>query len=292
VRWWRRYAAVDPLDAQVAAQLMRAPRRRWRRRRRAAARAHLRSAVQQELELPADSAVLELARRIRAGEFTPPSPRAEVAHYPPPPSTPRQSLAAESASRVAPGLVPVVAPTAEPHLATPSAAVAPPDARRAHRRWGGAHDPWCGGAVGPVAFGVAGGRAAATVGILPFGILSGHPEDAFLGAGVVEEILHLLALHPEPPVLARSVPAELREATPDVTELADRLRVQAFLEGSVRRCGERLRITVRLVDPATGTPRWTTRCDGAAGDLFALQDAVAEEVARQLRGADWQGARA
>ena len=209
--------------------------------------------VAQELELPADGTVLDLARRIRAGEIAA-RPRAVAAAAPPAAVTatstpgPAGALAAE-----------VVAATASPG---PTEAPAPAPATPAP--------------TGPL-HGIA---------VLPFVDLAGDAAGAALAAGAAEEVIHQLTFHPALGVVARSASAAFPGPAVDLTAVAARLGVAAVLEGSVRHDGRQSRVTVRLVDVTTRLPRWSARVDGELDDLFELQDAVAACVVARLTGTD------
>jgi len=85
-------------------------------------------------------------------------------------------------------------------------------------------------------------------------------------------------------VTARSSSFQLRDRGLDIREVGQRLGVDSLLEGSVRKAGDRLRITVQLVDVASGYHKWSQRFEREVGDVFAIQDEIAETVATLLRG--------
>ncbi len=247
VQWWRRLAAVDPLDARVALALMQA---RVADGDTAGALQHARIyevLVAQELDLPADASVLELARRIRAGEVAPPA---------------RGPLGAVAAASV---LGPAAYAVPAPVVAADATAVA--DAT---------------GLAAPAS--PAAPVVEHAVAVLPFVNLTGDDESDHLCDAVAEEIIHALAQVPEVQVLARSASFAFRGPAVDLGEVGARLGVPAVIEGSVRRCGSRVRVTARLVDVATRAPRWAERHDGDLSDVFAVQDGIAERVAERLAG--------
>jgi hypothetical protein len=83
-------------------------------------------------------------------------------------------------------------------------------------------------------------------------------------------------------VVARSASFAFAGPAVDLGEAGARLGVAAVVEGSVRRCGDRVRVTARLVDVATREPLWAEREDGTLSDTFAVQDAIAARVLARL----------
>lgn len=122
-----------------------------------------------------------------------------------------------------------------------------------------------------------------SVAVLPFVSLSADPEDAFLGDGLAEEITHALARVGALRVAARTSAFAFRGQSADVRRIGHELGVSAVLEGSVRRAGATLRVTVQLVDVADGYHLWSERYDRAMADVFAIQDEIAASVVRALR---------
>ncbi|MCC7282150.1 MAG: winged helix-turn-helix domain-containing protein [Acetobacteraceae bacterium] len=118
--------------------------------------------------------------------------------------------------------------------------------------------------------------------VLPFANVGGDPEQGYFADGVSEEITMALARFRSFLVIAPASAAAFRDQPPDVREIGRILGVRYVLEGSVRRAGERLRISGRLVEAATGAHLWDDRFEGAAEDLFAMQDRVTEAAAAAL----------
>lgn len=117
--------------------------------------------------------------------------------------------------------------------------------------------------------------------VLPLATLSGDPENQYFGDGLAEEILGLLGRLPQLRVPSRTSSFSYRDTTLDLREIAHRLDVEAVLEGSVRRVGNRVRITAQLVDARTDDHLWAETYDREIEDVFALQ----EEIARSIVGA-------
>ncbi|MEZ5351362.1 MAG: tetratricopeptide repeat protein [Bryobacteraceae bacterium] len=130
--------------------------------------------------------------------------------------------------------------------------------------------------------------AARTIAILPFANLSPDPEHAFFGDGLAQELIHALTRVPDLRVMAWSTAARLREqGAPGPREAAERLQaerlqVDAVVEGSVRRAGKRVRITAGLVDSKSGVYLWTGAYERELADLFAVQEELARSIATIL----------
>ncbi len=121
------------------------------------------------------------------------------------------------------------------------------------------------------------------VAVLPFVCMTGGAEDEQLGDGLAEEIINTLSRLRPLRVAARTSAFAFKGRSQDIRDIGHALGVRAVLEGSVRRAGDRLRITVQLVDVADGCPLWSERYDRTMRDVFAIQDDIARSVARVLR---------
>lgn len=121
-----------------------------------------------------------------------------------------------------------------------------------------------------------------SVAVLPFKNLSSDPEQEFFADGLVEDIITGLAAVPWLFVIARNSSFVYKGSAVDVRKVGQDLGVAYVLEGSVRRAGQRLRVTGQLIDAATGKHIWAERMDGALEDVFDLQDAVTEAVIRAI----------
>jgi non-specific serine/threonine protein kinase len=128
-------------------------------------------------------------------------------------------------------------------------------------------------------------RAVRSIAVLPFDDLSPDKDQDYLCEGIAEEIIVALTRIEGLQVAARSAAFLARATIPDRQALAARLAVQTLLEGSIRKSGQRLRISVGLVDVATGYNLWSERYDRDLHDIFAIQDDIAVRVAQALRGA-------
>jgi len=115
--------------------------------------------------------------------------------------------------------------------------------------------------------------------VLPFQNLTGDAEQEYFVDGMVEEITTAIARLPWLFVIARNSAFTYKGKPVDVKQVAQELGVRYVLEGSVRKAGNRVRITGQLIDTATGAHIWADRFDGTFDDIFELQDQVASNVA-------------
>jgi adenylate cyclase len=114
--------------------------------------------------------------------------------------------------------------------------------------------------------------------VLPFQNMTGDPEQDYFVDGIVEEITTAISRLPWLFVIARNSSFTYKGRAVDVKQVARELGVRYVLEGSVRKAGNRVRITGQLIDTASGAHIWADRFDGALDDIFELQDEVASHV--------------
>jgi adenylate cyclase len=117
-----------------------------------------------------------------------------------------------------------------------------------------------------------------SIAVLPFDNLSSDSEQAYFADGMVEEIITALSRFKWLLVMARNSSFTYKGRAVDVRQVADELGVRYVLEGSVRRAGQRVRITGQLIDATTGAHIWADRFDGDMEDIFDLQDNVTASV--------------
>jgi TolB-like protein len=117
-----------------------------------------------------------------------------------------------------------------------------------------------------------------SIAVLPFDNMSGDPEQEFFADGMAEDIITALSRMPWFFVIARNSTFTYKDRAVDVKQVARELGVQYVLEGSVRKGGDRLRITAQLIDAITGNHVWAERYDREVKDIFAVQDEVTEAV--------------
>jgi TolB-like protein/tetratricopeptide (TPR) repeat protein len=115
--------------------------------------------------------------------------------------------------------------------------------------------------------------------VLPFQNMSGDPEQEYFADGMVEEIITALSRIRWLFVIARNSSFTYRGQAVDVKRIGRELGVRYVLEGSVRKAGQRVRITAQLIEAMTGTHLWADRFDGSVEEVFELQDKVAISVA-------------
>ncbi len=117
-----------------------------------------------------------------------------------------------------------------------------------------------------------------SIAVLPFANMSGDPEQEYFAAGIAEDIITALSRFHWFFVIARNSSFTYKGHSVDVTQVARELGVQYVLEGSVRKAGNRIRITAQLVDALTGRHVWAERFDRELLDIFAVQDEIAESI--------------
>jgi len=117
-----------------------------------------------------------------------------------------------------------------------------------------------------------------SIAVLPFQNLSGDPEQEYFADGMVVEITTALSHYPSLFVIARNSCFTYKGRVVDVRQIARELGVRYVLEGSVRKSGNRVRISGQLIDAATGNHVWAERYDRELADIFALQDEITQAV--------------
>ena len=121
-----------------------------------------------------------------------------------------------------------------------------------------------------------------TLAVLPFDNLSGDAELAYFSDGVSEDILHTIARAKGLRVIGKTSSFRFRGADKTTRNIVDELGATHMLDGSARRAGQTIRITVQLVDTASHLTLWSERYDRALTDIFALQDEIAAAIAAAL----------
>ncbi len=265
VRRRRMLVELDRLDARRAIAFMRALVAAGDS---SGALAHGRtheSLVREELDAPADPAVVALANEIRAGTERPaasaPAPVAAAPRALPMPERPAGADAASSGSGRAP-------------------------AARSGRRW-----VWASGvAAVVVAATVFGARqwprpgAGPSIAVLAMKNTGMDAGDAALADGMTEDLIAMLSRMGSDRlrVVASTSVLPLRDRRLDVRQIAESLRVSHVLESTVQKDGLRVRIQVRLIDAKDGTTIWAETYNRQTGDIFAIQDDIAQAVTREL----------
>ena len=119
--------------------------------------------------------------------------------------------------------------------------------------------------------------------VLPFANMSGDPEQEYFSDGISEDIITDLSKVSALSVIARNTAFTLKGQAVDVKDVAKSLGVDHVLEGSVRKAGNRVRITAQLIDGKAGDHLWADRYDRDLTDIFAIQDEISKEIVRALK---------
>ncbi len=130
------------------------------------------------------------------------------------------------------------------------------------------------------------GAAAATaksIAVLPFVNMSADPENEYFTDGIAEEIINALTKVQALRVASRTSAFAFKGKNADIRKIGEQLGVTTVLEGSVRKAGNRLRVTAQLVSVTDGYHLWSDRYDRQLEDVFAIQDEIAENIVRALR---------
>jgi serine/threonine protein kinase/tetratricopeptide (TPR) repeat protein len=127
-----------------------------------------------------------------------------------------------------------------------------------------------------------GAPSVPSIAVLPFANMSSDPENEFLSDGITEEIISTLSRMRTIRVAARASSFAFKDRRGDVRAIAAELGVSNVLDGSVRRAGDRVRVSAELVDARTGFQLWSERFDRSFDDAFAIQDEIARGIADAL----------
>ncbi|NJD31120.1 MAG: TIR domain-containing protein [Gammaproteobacteria bacterium] len=119
--------------------------------------------------------------------------------------------------------------------------------------------------------------------VLPFSNMSGDPEQEYFSDGISEDVITDLSKVSALSVVARNTAFSFKGKTVDIPQIARQLKVSHILEGSVRKAGQRVRITAQLIDCSTGNHVWAERYDRDLNDIFALQDEISRAIVAALK---------
>jgi serine/threonine protein kinase/Flp pilus assembly protein TadD len=125
--------------------------------------------------------------------------------------------------------------------------------------------------------------AAKSVAVLPIANMSADPENEYFTDGMAEEIINALTKIQSLRVASRTSAFAFKGKNEDISEIGRKLKVSTVLEGSVRKMGNRLRITAQLVNVADGYHLWSERYDREMEDVFAIQDDISQAIVKALR---------
>jgi len=129
----------------------------------------------------------------------------------------------------------------------------------------------------------ASGVTQKSIAIVPFTDMSEAKDQGYFSDGISEELLNLLSKIPQLKVAARTSSFSFKGKQVEIPEIARKLNVAHVLEGSVRKSGDKLRITVQLIRAADGFHIWSETYDRNVDDIFKIQDEIAGEVVRELK---------
>ena len=122
-----------------------------------------------------------------------------------------------------------------------------------------------------------------SIAVLPFADMSAGKDQEYFADGLSEELLNLLAKLPELRVIGRTSSFQFKGRNEDLRAIGEKLNVAHLLEGSVRKSGDKLRITAQLIRAADGSHLWSETYDRTLDDIFVVQDDIAGEVVKALR---------
>jgi adenylate cyclase len=117
-----------------------------------------------------------------------------------------------------------------------------------------------------------------SIAVLAFTSMSGDPDQGYFSDGITEDIITGLSRFSELFVIARNSSFQYKGKSPDIRQVGRELGVRYVLQGSIRRAGDRVRISAQLIDAATGAHRWAERYDRELKDVFAVQDEVSRGI--------------
>ncbi len=126
--------------------------------------------------------------------------------------------------------------------------------------------------------------AKPSIAVLPFANMSGDPEQEFFADGLTEDIITELSRFREMFIISRNSSFAYQGKAADIQKVADELGVQYVLEGSVRKVGDRVRVTAQLIDAETDRHVWAERYDRKIEDIFAIQDELTSSIVATLPG--------
>ena len=126
-------------------------------------------------------------------------------------------------------------------------------------------------------------KAHIGIAVLPFANLSDDPEQDYFSTGVTEDIITDLSKVSALSVVSRNTTLAFRDKPVDIRQIMQTLHVTYILEGSVRKVGDRVRITAQLIDGASDSPIWAERYDRSIKDIFSVQDEISRAITSALR---------
>src|SRR5688572_2953601 len=128
-----------------------------------------------------------------------------------------------------------------------------------------------------------GAHVVKSIAVLPFTNTSADPENEYFTDGMAEEIINALSKIKSLGVASRTSTFALKGTTADIREIGKKLEVSAVLEGSVRKMGNKIRVSAQLISVHNGLQLWSERYDREIEDVFAIQDEIAQNIVKALR---------
>jgi TolB-like protein/tetratricopeptide (TPR) repeat protein/predicted Ser/Thr protein kinase len=126
-------------------------------------------------------------------------------------------------------------------------------------------------------------EAKPSIAVLPFANMSADPENEYFADGLSEELMNVLARNPGLKVTGRTSSFAFKGKQEDLRDIGQKLGVETLLEGSVRKSGNRVRITAQLVKASDGFHLWTDTYDRVLDDIFVVQDDIAKSVSEAMK---------
>jgi serine/threonine protein kinase/Flp pilus assembly protein TadD len=126
-------------------------------------------------------------------------------------------------------------------------------------------------------------QAVKSMAVLPFTNMSADAENEYFTDGMAEEIINALSKIKSLSVASRTSSFSYKGKTEDIREIGKKLEVSAVLEGSVRKMGNKIRVSVQFINIANGYQLWSERYDREIEDVFAIQDEIAQNIVKALR---------
>jgi TolB-like protein/DNA-binding SARP family transcriptional activator len=272
--WWARAVEHDPPNSHLILQQVRVLTAMGDRANAiGVVEAHVRR-LREDFELEPDREILATIERIRRGEF--PTRQRAVSTSPPLPSASLSQPVGESSSNFERPVLPIEMPQASMDAASRGVSL---------KRW----LPWAAGLAAVLLGGAyssgrllqahvtqTGPRTA--VAVLPFRNLSADSSYAYFAGGLHDELLTQLAKVASLRVVGRTSVRGYEETSKPLRQIGQELAVGSIVEASVQVIGNRLRVTVQLLDPVTQADLWTESYDRTLGDAFAVQSDIAQRI--------------
>ena len=274
VEWWERRAAHDPYDSRIAQCLMRALDASGNRARAIQHAALHERLLREELDVQMPAEVSRLVERMRteplaaAPAVVPNVAVAESTALPDPPLVARDDRdAVPLRASAAPGRSESPRSVRRRFVRTGTLTLLVAEvAALVFARWPAAPAP----------------AAERSIAVLPFVNMSPDGDNEYFSDGITEEIITQLSAVPTLKVISRTSVMRYKGSTKSLRQIAEELRVAHILEGSVRRVGDRVRVTAQLIDAAADHHLLSRTYDREVVDVLAIQDEIAREVGRAL----------